>query len=107
VVAVVESPHALILAHHRGGDEVLSRTTPHGLFPLQHTFVAQFAIETTPGAMGITERVEHLVSGQAMRFQSVAVLFACMAAWLREVWQTSPGRRPQRGLCKTHCQERR
>jgi 2-polyprenyl-3-methyl-5-hydroxy-6-metoxy-1,4-benzoquinol methylase len=38
---------------------------------------------------GITGRVEHLVSGQATRFQSVAALFAFMAARLQEVQQTS------------------
>jgi hypothetical protein len=55
---------------------VLPRTTPTGPFPIQHAFVVQFAAETTLDATGITGRVEHLVSGQATRFQSVAALFA-------------------------------
>jgi hypothetical protein len=68
---------------------VLPRTTPAGPFPIQHAFVVQFAAETTLDATGITGRVEHLVSGQATRFQSVAALFAFMAARLQEVQQTS------------------
>jgi hypothetical protein len=70
---------------------VLSRTTPNGPFPIQHTFVVQFAADTTLDTMGLTGRVEHLVSGQATRFRSVEALFAFMAARLREVQQTSPG----------------
>jgi hypothetical protein len=58
-------------------------------FPLQHPFVVQCAAETTPEATGLTGRVEHLVSGHAIRFQSVAALFAFMAARLHEVQQTS------------------
>ena len=68
---------------------MLPRTTPTGPFPIQHAFVVQFAAETTLDATGITGRVEHLVSGQATRFQSMAALFAFMAARLQEVQQTS------------------
>jgi 2-polyprenyl-3-methyl-5-hydroxy-6-metoxy-1,4-benzoquinol methylase len=68
---------------------VLPRTTPTGPFPIQHAFVVQFAAETTLDATGITGRVEHLVSGQATRFQSVAALFAFIAARLQAVRQTS------------------
>ena len=70
---------------------MLPRTTPQGPFPIQHAFVVQFAAETTLDAMGITGRVEHLVSGQATRFQSAEALFAFMVARLREVQQTSLG----------------
>ena len=70
---------------------MLPRTTPTGPFPIQHAFVVQFAAETTLDATDITGRVEHLVSGQATRFQSVEALFAFMAARLREVQQTSLG----------------
>jgi hypothetical protein len=68
---------------------VLPRTTLTGPFPIQYAFVVQFAAETTLDATGITGRVEHLVSGQAIRFQSVEALFAFMAAQLSEVQQTS------------------
>ena len=68
---------------------MLPRTTPTGPFPIQHAFVVQFAAETTLDATGITGRVEHLVSGQATRFRSMAALFAFMAARLQEVQQTS------------------
>ena len=68
---------------------MLPRTAPQGPFPIQHTFVVQFAAETTLDAMGLTGRVEHLVSGRATRFQSVQELFAFMAARLQEVQQTA------------------
>ena len=68
---------------------MLPRTTLTGPFPIQRAFVVQFAAETTLEATGITGRVEHLVSGQATRFQSVEALFAFMAARLQEVQQTS------------------
>ena len=70
---------------------MLPRTTPTGPFPIQHAFVVQFAAETILDATGITGRVEHLVSGQATWFQSMAALFAFMAARLREIQQTSTG----------------
>jgi hypothetical protein len=76
----------------RGGNNVLPRTTtPTGPFPIQHAFVVQFAVDTMLDATGITGRVEHLVSGQAIRFRSVEALFAFMAARLREIQQTSTG----------------
>jgi hypothetical protein len=68
---------------------VLPRTTPTDLFPIQYAFVVQFAAETTLDATGITGRVEHLVSGQATRFQSVEALFAFIATRLQEIQQTS------------------
>lgn len=70
---------------------MLPQTTPQGPFPIQHTFVVQFAAETTLDATGIAGRVEHLVSGHATRFQSVEALFAFMVARLQEVQQTSTG----------------
>jgi hypothetical protein len=68
---------------------VLPRTAPKGSFPIQHAFVVQFAADTTLDTIGMTGRVEHLVSGQATRFQSVEALFAFMVARLQEVQQTS------------------
>ena len=44
---------------------------PRGPFPIQHAFVVQFAADKTLGNVGLAGRVEHIVSGQAIRFQSV------------------------------------
>lgn len=85
----------------------MSATRSHGPFPIQHAFVVQFAAETTLNATDITGRVEHLVSGQAIRFQSLETLFAFMAAQLQEVQQTSREIQPERGLCKNNDQYRR
>ena len=60
-----------------------------GPFPIQHAFVVQFAADTRLDATGITGRVEHLVSGQAIVFRSVEALFTFMAARLQEVQQLS------------------
>jgi hypothetical protein len=49
---------------------------PRGPFPIQWTFVVQFAADTALGDAGLTGRVEHIVSGQATRFQSVEELLA-------------------------------
>ena len=68
---------------------MLPRPTPTGPFPIQHAFVVQLAAETTLDATGITGRVEHLVSGQAIRFESVEALCAFMVARLQEVQQTT------------------
>lgn len=64
---------------------MLPQTTPQGPFPVQYTFVVQFAAETRLDAVDLTGRVEHLASGRATRFQSAAALWAFMAAQLREV----------------------
>jgi SAM-dependent methyltransferase len=52
--------------------------------------VVQCAAKTTLDAGGLTGRVEHLVSGDVIRFQSVEALCAFMAARLREVQQIAP-----------------
>jgi hypothetical protein len=51
--------------------------------------VVQFAAETTLDATDIAGRVEHLVSGHATRFASLAALYTFMAACLQDVLQTS------------------
>jgi 2-polyprenyl-3-methyl-5-hydroxy-6-metoxy-1,4-benzoquinol methylase len=53
--------------------------------------------------MGITGRVEHLVSGHAIRFQSVQALLAFMAARLREVQQLSPEEESGERHMPDHC----
>ena len=78
------------------------RITPNGPFPIQHAFVVQCAAETPLDAMGLTGRVEHLVSGHAIRFQSVQALLAFMAARLREVQRISRRRGAERGTCQTN-----
>ncbi len=65
------------------------RTTPPGPFPIQYAFVVQCAADTPLDATGLTGRVEHLVSGHVMEFQSVEALFTFMAAQLHEVQQLS------------------
>ena len=65
------------------------RTTPSGPFPIQYAFVVQCAADTPLDATGLTGRVEHLVSGHVMEFQSVEALFTFMAAQLHEVQQLS------------------
>jgi hypothetical protein len=47
-----------------------------GPFPIQHAFVVQFATDIALGGAGMAGRVEHIVSGQAMRFQSIDELLA-------------------------------
>lgn len=85
---------------------MLPRTTPNGPFPIQHTFMVQCAAETTPDVTGITGRVEHLVSGHAIRCESVGALFAFTAP-RSAVQESSQRRRPQRGIYQTNCEERR
>jgi hypothetical protein len=50
---------------------------PHqsGPFPMQHAFVVQFAAHTVWDAERLEGRIEHVVSGQATRFQSLEALF--------------------------------
>ena len=60
------------------------RHTSPELFPIPYAFVVQLAAETTLDATGLTGRVEHIASGQAVRFQSVEALVAFMIARLQE-----------------------
>jgi hypothetical protein len=45
-----------------------------GLFPIQHAFVVQFAADTSLRDADMAGRVEHIASGQAIRFQSTEEL---------------------------------
>lgn len=56
-----------------------------GPFPIQYTFVVQFAAATARGDAGLAGRVEHIVSGQARRFQSVEELLAFVTQILQTV----------------------
>lgn len=60
---------------------------PHqrGPFPIQYAFVVQFAADTTSAAEDMRGRIEHLVSGQAARFQSVEALLSFVATVLQDV----------------------
>ena len=55
-----------------------------GLSP-EHAFVVQFGPATQVAAGQVEGRVEHLVSRQATRFQSLETLLAFVARVLREV----------------------
>jgi hypothetical protein len=48
-------------------------------FPIQHAFVVQFAANTALDAEGLKGRIEHVVSGQTVRFQSLEALLAFVA----------------------------
>jgi hypothetical protein len=56
----------------------------------QCAFVVQFHANTEFDRSHITGRVEHVVSGQAMTFQSLEGLLAFLARVLREVHKASP-----------------
>ena len=51
----------------------------------EHAFVVQFSPATQVDAGQVEGRVEHLVSRQATRFQSLQALLAFIARVLREV----------------------
>jgi 2-polyprenyl-3-methyl-5-hydroxy-6-metoxy-1,4-benzoquinol methylase len=81
---------------------VLPWITANGPFPIQHTFVVQFAADTMLDATGIAGRVEHLASGQAIRFRSAKVLFAFMVARLCEEQSASGEETAARHLQDQH-----
>jgi hypothetical protein len=51
----------------------------------EHAFVVQFSPATQLDAGPVEGRVEHLISRQATRFQSLEALLAFIARMLREV----------------------
>jgi hypothetical protein len=65
-----------ILAHGKGGDEMSASFPHHSPFPIQRAFVVQFAVDTALGEATMAGRVEPIVSGQAMQFQSLDELLA-------------------------------
>jgi hypothetical protein len=58
---------------------------PTAPLPVQYAFVVQFAAGTPRDSINMTGRVEHIASGQAMRFQTVAALVAFMIERLHTV----------------------
>ena len=58
---------------------------PHTTLRPEHAFVVQFGPATQVDAGPAEGRVEHLVSRQATRFQSLEALLAFIARVLREV----------------------
>ena len=58
---------------------------PHAARRPEHAFVVQFGPATQVDAGPVEGRVEHLVSRQATRFQSLEALLAFIARVLREV----------------------
>ena len=55
------------------------------LLPSNRPFVVQFRTRSTDAALSWEGRVEHLTSGQAIRFQSLDALQAFMTRVLTEV----------------------
>ena len=60
----------------------------HGALRPEHAFVVQFGPATQVDAGRVEGRVEHLVSRQATRFQSLEALLAFISRVLREVRDT-------------------
>jgi hypothetical protein len=58
---------------------------PHAPLRPEHAFVVQFGPGTQMDAGQVEGRVEHLVSRQATRFQSLEALLAFITRVLREV----------------------
>jgi hypothetical protein len=56
----------------------------------EHAFVIQFSPTTQVGVGPVEGRVEHLVSRQATRFQSLEALLAFISRVLREVRDAHP-----------------
>lgn len=56
-----------------------------GPFPIQHAFVVQFAAAATLKDAALAGRVEHIVSGQAIQFQSAAELLAFVTRILQRL----------------------
>jgi hypothetical protein len=67
-------------------------------FSPSRAFVVQFLAETHIEAGHMVGRVEHVISGEATRFQSLDTLLAFLARVLREVRQAPPADAPY-GLC--------
>ena len=64
------------------------RVEPHGAeehgLPRDRAFVVQLSAQTTVAPASCRGRVEHVASGQATHFHTVAACLACMARVLRE-----------------------
>jgi hypothetical protein len=62
----------------------------HAALRPEHAFVVQFGPATQVDAGPVEGRVEHLVSRQATRFQSLEALLAFITRVLREVRDAHP-----------------
>lgn len=51
-----------------------SQSYQNGPFSIQHAFVVQFADHTALDAKQLVGRIEHIVSGKSVRFQSLETL---------------------------------
>jgi hypothetical protein len=60
----------------------------------EHAFVIQFHANTDVGTGRMTGRIEHVASGQALHFDSLEALLACIARGLGEVRHPSPESHP-------------
>ena len=66
-------------------------------FSPSRAFVVQFRDETQIEAGHMAGRVEHVISGQAIHFESLDVLLAFLARVLLQVRQTSAPEDPYEG----------
>jgi hypothetical protein len=55
---------------------------------VQHAFVVQFAANTALDSEGLAGRVEHVVSGQMIQFQSMQALYAFIVQVLQTLHAT-------------------
>lgn len=62
---------------------------PHAVLFPERAFVVQFTTDTQVGVGYVMGRVEHVVSRQATRFQSLEALLSFIAQVLREVGDAS------------------
>ena len=69
----------------------MDRSQP--LLPSNHAFVVQFRARSTDAPPSWEGRVEHLTSGQALRFQSLDALQAFMIRVLTDVDDEQQARR--------------
>jgi hypothetical protein len=60
-------------------------TQPHATLPTDRAFVVQFRFQPTDIPLSWEGRVEHLTSGQVLRFHSPEELLAFLARVLNEV----------------------
>ena len=62
---------------------------PQPSLPTNRAFVVQFRAQSTDSALSWEGRVEHLTSGQVLRFHSPEELLAFLARVLTEVQESS------------------
>lgn len=60
-----------------------SQSQRKGPFPIEHAFVVQFNADTSLDAESMTGRIEHLLTGQNARFESLETLQAFVVRVLK------------------------